>query len=97
MDEKLKWYGLVRYSKKTGKVDTAITGLGKGLLQIWALQNTTSTKQTTIFELDTGIISSEYIGTKDGFPKCERNLEHKIEKVDEPIRAALAKQETRNR
>lgn len=95
MENKLKWYGLVRYSKRTGKIDKSITGLGTGLMQLWALQNTTSSKQTTIFELETGIITSEYIGTKDGFPEVFRNLEQQGQKIDEQIRKHLYDQETR--
>ena len=41
---KLHNYGLIRFSKKTGKVDTSMTAIGKGVIQLWALQNTTKTK-----------------------------------------------------
>lgn len=89
MDD-LKRYGLVRYSKKTGKVDTAMTALGFGLLQLWGLQNTTKTKSTVVFELDTGLIRSRYTGTERGFPEVERAIEESGEYIDEHIRAALA-------
>lgn len=86
----LKKYGLVRYSTKTGKVDTAMTALGYGLLQLWGLQNTTKTKTTVLFELETGLIRSRYTGTADGFPEVERAIESAGEYIDEHIRAALA-------
>ena len=90
----LKRYGLVRCSKKTGKVDMAMTGLGKGLLQLWGLQNTTKTKRTLIFELDTGIIETMYTGTADGFPAVEKGISSKGLYIDEEIRAEMAKEAT---
>ena len=61
-------YVLVRFSKKTGRIDTTFTALGKGMLNMWALQNTTKTKDTIVFERVTGIIDRYYEGTGD-FPK----------------------------
>ena len=89
MDD-IKKYGLVRYSKKTGKVDKAMTALGCGLLQLWGRQNTTKTKETAVFELDTGLIRARYSGTADGFPKVERGIESAGGYIDEHIRLALA-------
>lgn len=86
----LKRYGLIRHSTKTGKIDTAMTGLGCGVLQLWGLQNTTKTKTTVVFELDTGLIRSRYTGTPDGFPKVERAIEENGEYIAEHVRAALA-------
>lgn len=86
----LKKYGLVRHSKKTGEVDTAMTGLGCGMLQLWGLQNTAKTKITAVFELETGLIRSRYTGTADGFPEVEHHIEDQNEYMDEHIRAALA-------
>ena len=71
--EKLRDFGLVRASKKTGKIDTSMVALGKGLLGMWALQNTTKSKQTVIFDLDSGEIVAHYTGTDSGFPKVEKN------------------------
>ena len=45
---------LLRYSKKTGKLDTAMTGLGSALMRLWAMQNTTSTKETVVINRSTG-------------------------------------------
>lgn len=86
----LKRYGLLRYSTKTGKVDNAMTGLGCGVLQLWALQNTTKTKTTVVFELDTGLIRSRYVGTPDGFPEVEHAIEDAGEYMDEHIRSYLS-------
>lgn len=69
--ENLKIYVLFRSSKKTGKVDKTITAAGRALLELWALQNTTSSKVCMIFERDTGKLVYSTYGTKDGFPKVK--------------------------
>ena len=66
--KELKTNYLVRFTRKTGKIDTTIEGLGEGLLSLWALQNTTKTKDTIIFDED-GIVVAYYEGTATGFPK----------------------------
>lgn len=68
---------LFRYSKKTGKIDTTMTGLGSAMMQMWALQNTTKTKGCFICERDTGKVVFTAEGTKEGFPKVkkEKDLE----------------------
>lgn len=66
-------YGLIRFSKKTGKIDTTMTALGRGVIQLWALQNTTKTKATVIVDIDERTVFSEYIGTADGFPEVRKD------------------------
>lgn len=68
-------YGLVRFSKKTGKIDTSMTALGKGVIQLWALQNTAKTKACIIIDIDERRIMSEYIGTAEGFPEIHKTPE----------------------
>lgn len=68
-------YGLVRFSKKTGKIDTTMTAIGKGLIQLWALQNTTKTKACIIVDIDERMVVFEYIGTADGFPEIHEDPE----------------------
>lgn len=53
MDEKLY---LIRCSKKTGKIDTALTGYSRALLKLWGLQNTTKSKKTLVFRKNGEII-----------------------------------------
>lgn len=62
-------FGLVRFSKKTGKIDKSLTGLGSALLQLWALQNTTPGKACLLFDLTTGKPVKEFLGDRSGFPK----------------------------
>lgn len=63
----LKTCYLVRFNRKTGKIDTTMQALGNALLQMWALQNTTAkTKDTIIFDED-GEVITYYEGTGD-FP-----------------------------
>jgi hypothetical protein len=72
----LRTYCLVRFARRSGKIDTTLEGLGSGMLRLWALQNTTKTKDTIIFEKDTGKVCWYYEGTGD-FPKIdEDNLGH---------------------
>lgn len=66
-------YGLVRFSKKTGKVDTTMTALGNGLIQMWAIQNTTKTKACVLVDIDEHRAVAEYIGTVDGFPEIRKD------------------------
>lgn len=66
-------FGLVRFSKKTGKIDTTMTALGKGMIQGWALMNTAKTKACVIVDIDERKVVLEYIGTADGFPEIREN------------------------
>lgn len=62
---------LFRFSKKTGKIDTTMTGITTALMQMWALQNTTKTKDTMIINQKTGAVIFYAHGTGD-FPKVEK-------------------------
>ena len=68
--EDLKTYCLVKFLRKSGKIKTTLEGLGSGMLRLWALQNTTKTTDTIIFEKDTGKVCWYYEGT-NGFPKID--------------------------
>lgn len=70
MNDALKVNVLFRFSKKTGKIDTTITGLGTGLMEMWCLRNTTKSKACLIIERDTGKVLFRAEGTSDGFPKA---------------------------
>ena len=74
-------YGLIRFNKKTGKIDTTMTALGRGMIQLWALQNTMENKATVIVDIDERKAFAEYIGTEDGFPEIRKdpaNFEYDI-------------------
>lgn len=71
--DKLHNFGLVRFSKKTGKIDMTMTAIGSGMIQLWALQNTTKTKVCVIVDIDTRETHSEYVGTADGFPEVRKD------------------------
>lgn len=60
---------LFRFSQKTGKVDTTMTGLGSAMMRMWALNNTTKTKACMIVEQSTGRVLLITQGTADGWPK----------------------------
>ena len=94
-------FGLIRFSKKTGKIDTTMTGLGSGMIKMWALQNTSKTKATVIIDIDERYTVAEYVGTDNGFPEIrnhpndfEFNLPDELWDVfDEEV----AKREARNK
>ena len=64
---------LFRFSKKTGKVNMTLTGLGKGVLQLWGLQNTPKTMTTVIFERESGRLVYEAIGSTCGMPSIRKD------------------------
>lgn len=68
--EPLKSYTLYRASKKNGKVDTQLEATGCAMLKLWALNNTTRTKETYICETVSRNIIARYTGTET-FPKVE--------------------------
>ena len=71
----MKGYVLFRFSKKTGKIDTTMTGLGSAMMQMWALNNTTKTKACFVVERDSGEVVFATYGTADGFPKVKKGKE----------------------
>lgn len=73
MNSNLDVHVLFRFSKKSGKIDTTMTGRGSALMQMWALNNTTSSKVTMIFNRETGNLVFQVIGKKDGFPKVQKS------------------------
>jgi len=79
----LKIHVLFRYSKKTGKIDMTMTEMGNALMQMWALQNTTPSKNTMIVERDTGKVVFLAEGTKDGFPNVKKSDKEDLGTVDE--------------
>ena len=83
-------HGLIRASQKTGKIDQAMTGLGCAMLQLWALQNTPSTKHTFVFNLETGDVVMVCTGVKGrNFPEIEKNPTLNIENICPGICLAL--------
>lgn len=70
---------LVRFSKKTGKIDTTIEGLGTALLKLWALNNTTPTKECLILNCY-GQVLFHTVGKKNDFPDV---LEPENEHINE--------------
>lgn len=59
---------LVRFSRKTGKVDVTLESLGCAMLKLWALHNCPKTKDIIIFHKATGNAIMYLEGTGD-FPK----------------------------
>ena len=81
----------IRCSKKTGKIDTTLTGTGYAMLNLWGLQNTTKSKETFVFTIDSGLLIAHYIGSVNGMPSVEWGEDHEnIEDYAEGILEALA-------
>ena len=99
-ESKLHNFGLVRCSKKSGKIDMTMTGIGCGMLKMWALQNTIKTKATVIVDIDERHVVAEYIGTDDGFPEIHKHPdEFELNLPDELwdiFAEEVAKREARN-
>jgi hypothetical protein len=67
--KELKNYVLIKFDGR-GKAIKCMEALGKGLLQMWALQNTNGKSMTIIKEKDTDTIVMIVIGQgKNNFPK----------------------------
>lgn len=62
-----KRYFLVRFARKSGKIDTTLeTGVGPAMLKLWALRHTTKTKDTIIFDSDGAMVA--YYEGAENFP-----------------------------
>lgn len=76
---------LFRFSKKTGKIDTTMTGVTSGLMIMWALNNTTKSKMTLIFNRETGRCIFSATGTADGLPEIEKGDLGSCEEYNIPL------------
>lgn len=75
MEKELNVHVLFRFSKKTGKIDKVMTGLGSAMMKLWALENTTKTKACIICERNSGNVVMVTEGNANGFPKViDKNL-----------------------
>ncbi len=89
----LKKHYLVKFSRKSGKIDITMEALGNATLKLWALQNTSKGKDTIIFEKETGKIIAYFEGNGD-FPKeVEIDENENIEDYCKGLLAELNKEE----
>lgn len=65
-------YGLVRFSQKTGKADKIMTAIGKGMIQLWGLQNTGKGNVSLVVDIDERRVVAEFIGTDTNFPEVHK-------------------------
>lgn len=66
-------YVLIQSNKKSGKIVNVITAMGMAMLKMWALKNTSKTKQTFIFERNSGKMVFACSGSNDGFPTIAKD------------------------
>lgn len=69
----MKTHYLIMFQRKSGKIVTTMSGLSSAMLQLVALQKTTPTRDTVIFDED-GKITFYVEGQKDGFPKAQDDM-----------------------
>ena len=74
----MKKHYLIRFTKKQGRINKTLEGLGVGMLKLWALQNTTPTTDCFIFD-DEGTIVYHTVGTSNGFPEVNTAHDPNIE------------------
>lgn len=65
----LEWRTLYMFNKRGGKVVKSAEGRGRGMLMMWALQNTTKSRISVLVVRDTNEIEAVYIGRESGCPK----------------------------
>lgn len=65
----LEWRTLYMFNKKGGKLVKCIEGRGRGMLMMWALQNTTKSRVSVIVIKDTNEVEVVHIGKESGCPK----------------------------
>lgn len=68
----LKQHVLICYKKANGAVDKMLEGISPATLKLWALQNTTSSKASLIFERDTGKVIYHVIGKRNSMPEVQQ-------------------------
>lgn len=66
----LEWRTLYMFNKRGGKLVKCIEGRGRGMLMMWALQNTTKSRVSVIVIKDTNEVEVVHIGKESGCPKC---------------------------
>ena len=64
-------YVMIRFRKSSGKIDTTLTSSASALMKMWAMNNTTSSKETVIIDGDNGNVIFRASGKKDDFPDIE--------------------------
>ena len=89
----MKMHACIRGSQKTGKIDTTLMGYSSATLSLWAMLNTTSTKVSYVFDLETGDVVTICTGMKGrNFPEIERTPNANIEDIFPGICLALSEE-----
>lgn len=89
----MNMHACIRVSQKTGKIDKTLTGLSSAMLSLWAMQNTTSTKVSYVFDLETGVVVTICTGSKGrDFPEVERHPVLNMEDICPGICLAISEE-----
>ena len=63
----------VTFTRRTGKIVKCLEAESEGLLKLWALQNTTKTRDTILFYKDTGEVLF-YVEGAESFPQVHTDV-----------------------
>lgn len=78
--QRMETHYLIQFSEKNGEIKKVLSGIGRGILKLWALQNPCKGCETIIFCLSDGEVAfyvdknGHMFSTKD-FEEGERNIE----------------------
>lgn len=68
---------LFRYTRKSGRIDKTLTGYNIPMLKLWALSNTTKSKDCLIIEMDSYKVVALVEGRPD-FPKLTESKDDNL-------------------
>lgn len=88
-----KYYGVL-FQRKSGKIIKTIETYSSAMLKMYALNNTSTTRDFVVFNGTTGEISFYCEGKKNDFPTVCRDMEGKnIDELCAGLRAALKEEQ----
>lgn len=82
-------YALVRFSRKSGKIDTVMTATGNAMLRLWALQNCPKSKDIIIFHKTRGDVVWYLEGQTNDMPKVYDKDQPNVEEFCPGLLAAV--------
>lgn len=89
----MNMHACIRANKKAGKIDKILTGRSSAMLSLWAMQNTTSTKVSYVFEIESGDVVMICTGIKGlDFPEINKKPCLNIEDICPGICITLAEE-----
>jgi hypothetical protein len=88
-EKALETFTLVRFTRRTGKINTVLESLGTAMLQMWALKNTRGAEACLIFNKNNGHVAFLTEGTSTGFPKISDARDEDLGHIDDYCKGLL--------